>query len=456
MSPYEIWNLVFSSSMLEHIAVQTNLYARRDQNDSNFYASVQDIQNLLGILLLSGYHTLPEEHHYWSTQPDLGVPIVYNTMSKNRYLEIKRYLHFANNHALIPGDKMSKVAPLYNMLNSNLVQFGVFHEVLSIYESMVPYFGRHSAKMFIKEKPIRWGYKIWSLCANDGYPYHLVIYQGKEENSVNLPLGTRVVNKMIGIVSSNSKVSRHCLYFDNFFTSYDLLRQLSDDGVRATGTIRETRTGGASKELPETKIMKKRERGEFDYRTDGKVYIAKWNDNAIVNIASNWETHEPISKASRRVKGGKKEIKQLRLVSSYNQGMGGVDLIDRLAESYRPMIRGKKWYWPLFINVLNTSVIAAWRLHCKVAEKKMTHLEFRRCITTCLLKTEKPHERPSSNTRGPVVEDVRFDGVNHFPGPTSQGRCKVCKTNTKVRCTKCDVRLHTERRKECFKNFHQR
>ena len=82
-SVYEIWETIFTPDIVKHIALQTNLYAKRDNNNQTFMFHVQ-ILNVLGIQLLSGYHTLPEEHHYWSTQPDLGVPIVYNTMSKKQ------------------------------------------------------------------------------------------------------------------------------------------------------------------------------------------------------------------------------------------------------------------------------------------------------------------------------------------------------------------------------------
>ncbi|KAG8234996.1 hypothetical protein J437_LFUL013876 [Ladona fulva] len=43
----------------------------------------------LGILIFSGYHTLPSERDYWSDQEDLGVPLVRDAMSRNTYLEIK-------------------------------------------------------------------------------------------------------------------------------------------------------------------------------------------------------------------------------------------------------------------------------------------------------------------------------------------------------------------------------
>ena len=54
---------------------------------------------------------------------------------------------------------------------------------MSIDESMVPYFGKHSTKMYIRGiKAIRFGYKLWSLCGNDGFPYQLNIYTGKDSS----------------------------------------------------------------------------------------------------------------------------------------------------------------------------------------------------------------------------------------------------------------------------------
>ena len=172
-SPYQVWKNMFSKVILEHIVLQTNLYSNRDQSNPHFMVSTKEMWSFLGVLLRTGYHSLPEEHHYWSTLPDLGVLAVYNTISRNRYHGIKRYLHFSDNQRLTEGDKIIKISPLYNLLNCNLFQFGIFHEVLSVDESMVPYFGRHSAKIFIKGKPIRFGYKVWCLCGSDSYPYHM-------------------------------------------------------------------------------------------------------------------------------------------------------------------------------------------------------------------------------------------------------------------------------------------
>ena len=41
-------------------------------------------------------------------------------------------------------------------------------ENVSIDKSMIPYYGKHHAKQFIKGKPIRFGFKCWAICTSKG------------------------------------------------------------------------------------------------------------------------------------------------------------------------------------------------------------------------------------------------------------------------------------------------
>ena len=130
--------------------------------------------------------------------------------------------------------------------------------------------------------------------------------------------------------------------------------------------------------------------------------------------------------------------------------------MDHLLKAYRPTIRGKKWYWPLLVNLLNNTVVAAWKIHCQIGDKKITHIDFRRQVTLCLLKVQQHHEIESI-VAAELTLDVRFDGVNHFLAPaTTQGRCKVRKKYTRSMCPKCNIRLHRERGKTCLKTYHTR
>ena len=57
------------------------------------------------------------------------------------------------------------------------------------------------------------------------------------------------------------------------------------------------------------------------------------------------------------------------LIKTYSNGTGGLNKMYHLFGSYRPMIREKKWYWPLVLNVVNLSDVADWKLHCPVTSK---------------------------------------------------------------------------------------
>ena len=76
---------------------------------------------------------------------------------------------------------MSKIVLFCKMLNPNPIQFGIFNKLLSVDESLIPYFGQQSAKIYIKGKPICFDFKILCLCGSDVYPYNIKIYQGKEK-----------------------------------------------------------------------------------------------------------------------------------------------------------------------------------------------------------------------------------------------------------------------------------
>ena len=213
-SPFDLWKLYFSDDLLTTLVTQNNLhvYARRDKNDQDFEVSISKLCRFLGILIFSGYHTVPSERDYWSNKRDSRIQLVSEALSSQHYLKIKASFYLVDNRTLTSADsKMAKILSLYVSLNASLIQFGIFDKNLSIDESMVPYFGGHSCKMFIRGKPICFGYILWCLCGSNDYPYKLSIYTGKDPNSAenSAPLGTRVVKNMVNTVNFGYKRFRY-------------------------------------------------------------------------------------------------------------------------------------------------------------------------------------------------------------------------------------------------------
>lgn len=63
---FEVYNLFFSDEMISHLIEQTNLYAQRD-----FSIDDNEIIKFLGLLIISGYHSVPSENDFWSSSEDL-------------------------------------------------------------------------------------------------------------------------------------------------------------------------------------------------------------------------------------------------------------------------------------------------------------------------------------------------------------------------------------------------
>ena len=101
-----------------------------------------------------------DERLHCENSEDTYNPAVASSLTVNRFEEILRYLHFADNLNLPEGDKFAKTRPLFNMLNEKYQLYWVNEQKLDVDKSMAPYYGRHGAKQFIRGKPIRYGFKL--------------------------------------------------------------------------------------------------------------------------------------------------------------------------------------------------------------------------------------------------------------------------------------------------------
>ncbi|XP_046998408.1 piggyBac transposable element-derived protein 3-like [Schistocerca americana] len=108
----------------------------------------------IAILLLSGYVTVSHRKMYWQSDIDSHNDLVTNVMSRDRFGFIFSNLHVCNNDNLDKSDHFGKICPLLCMLNDRFKQFVPHVRHHSVNELMVPYFGSHGCKQFIKGKPI--------------------------------------------------------------------------------------------------------------------------------------------------------------------------------------------------------------------------------------------------------------------------------------------------------------
>ena len=461
LSPPQLFEKFFDEDMVNMIKEESERYAGQKGNHS-FEVSTNQLRLFFAILLTSGVAVLPRRKMYWEHFPDVHNSAIASGMTRNRFEEIMQYLHLTDNNNLPQDDKLAKIHPLVDRLNEKFLENFPTCQNLSIDESMIPYFGRHGAKQFIRGKPIRFGYKMWCLCTPLGYLVQTIPYSGAG-GLVRIPdlgLGGSVVTSLIEAVPKY----HYNIFFDNFFTSAKLIQRLTEGGYGATGTVRTNRTNNCP--IKKSDVLSKEARGSYDYRYDqhsGHI-VANWNDNSVVTVASNCYGVQPLHQASRWSKAEMRRIQidQPDMIATYNKSMGGVDRLDQNIATYRISMRSKKWWWPYFAYFLDGCVQNAWLLYrnsAAAAVEALDLLEFRRRITnTYFMRFHEEPKKPGRAGRpspldARVPQDVRFDKMGHLVAETEkQMRCAVCPGKAKTKCIKCNVGIHVK----CFIPFHQR
>ncbi|CAK1595638.1 unnamed protein product [Parnassius mnemosyne] len=365
---------------------------------------------------------------YWEKSSDTHFDVVYNAMSRDRFTRIMKNLRCCDNNVIrTDSDKFAKLRPLFDLLNKIFSDMAPFEQNYSIDEAMVPYYGGHSCKQFIRGKLIRWGYKLWVGATRLGYLFWFDPYQGHFSNIPacykQFGLGASVILSFADVLQSCYPNTQFHLFFDNFFSSIPLFHELINRGLKATGT-----------HYLRTRYLKKTERGTFVYKSGQhkQILVCKWNDNSVVSVASNAETIEPLHKAKRFSQQLKRYvfIDQPAIIKPYNENMGGVDRTDQNIGLYRTSIRGKKWYFSLFCHSLDMATNKAWQLY-KSDGGEYDHLTFRRVVARGLLETYKRTEkREPCRTPSNYRETSRYDRIDHLiEYEESQSRCTICKKN---------------------------
>ena len=300
-SPVTLFELFMTDKLIDHICKETNAYAAQKRNHTSKIEPNQ-LKPFLAVLLLSGYIPYPRRSMYWEMSSDNRNTIVASLSTRNRFLDVLQYLHFADNNNLNPSDKFSKVNPLFKMINDSCLQNFIPEKNVSIDESMVANYGRHGCKQYIQNKPVKFGYKLWVAATPLGYAIQFYPYAGKDNNyNKDIGLGGSVVMTLMSKLPTVPNSNYH-VFMENFFTSPSLLRLLKGNGMAAPSTIRANRTENAP--LQAVDDMKKKARGSSDVVNDNKsnVTLVRWKDNKEVTVASTLYGKEPMKRARRYIK----------------------------------------------------------------------------------------------------------------------------------------------------------
>lgn len=395
------------------------------QSGREFSCAPREIEVFFGIIMFMGISRLPALRDYFRTD-ELGQSFVRNSMSRDRFSEILRNLHFTNNLAeQSKTDKAWKVRSLIEHFNFVYQRFAANTANQSIDEHMIKFKGNNSMKQYIKNKPIKWGFKVWERCDSlSGYLYEYDLYTGRK-STPELGLGESVVLQL----SSSLQDSFATLYADNYFSSPLLAKKLLESGIYFTGVVKQNRVG-----MPSFMKDDELERGDYQAFTSQQnaMNAVKWIDNKAVCIITTKNDCQVEETVLRRKKGQKEKVTYAcpSVIKDYNQYMGGVDKHDRMTLTVDPNRRSKfRFYLRLGFNFLSQSVVNA-----KIAwdtihrdEKPLSSKEFRLALCRGIISDFTSRVRAVTNEKKSINRPLQpvSDGA-HLPVVIPRARCVVC------------------------------
>lgn len=429
--------------------------------------TVDELLAYMGFMILMGIVQLPAIQDYWKTTNIFHYMPVASRISRTRFFELHRYLHFVDNSTLSPPgspgyDRLGKIAPIIAMLSDQFAAVCNPGKEISVDEAMIPFKGRSSLKQYLPLKPIKRGIKVWMRAdAVSGYVSAFQVYSGKKGNNTEKGLGSKVVKHL---TEDLQNTYRH-VYFDNYFASVDLALDLHRAGLYSCATLRSNRKGFPLElKGPAAKGLK--ERGDSKTFQNGPLTVSVWQDSRPVTlIATNSDPTAEETVKRKKKNGTSITVKCPTSVAMYGHYMGGVDRNDQLRGYYRVRLKCRKYYKYIFWFLFDLAITNAYILHRSCpGVRGMKMKDFRVTLANELIDTFKGKKKAG---RPAVLPPAKRFCQEHFPikesGQTRR-RCHYCykyrheRHDTPWHCKECQLSFcHTGfPDTDCFLIYHTR
>lgn len=304
------------------------------------------------------------------------------------------------------------------------------NQSLALDEGTIPWRGNLSFRTYNKDKPVKFGLRLYKLCDCDtGYCLTYEMYTGKKDHS---PKGAThdVVMRMLDGYTDEG----HHIYVDSYYSSPTLFDDLYVRQTGACGTVRKNRKGmpteirGAGLPL---------RRGEMATFTRGALAAMKWRDRRDVHMLTTVHTTE-MTATGRTDRGTGAAIMKPKPVVEYNKNMGAVDRNDQLHQYSAFQRKTAKWWKKAFFYFLDLTIVNSYILYKqrvpRLGETIMSQKIYRRTLVSELL-LDRDTVRAPGRRFDPQPDNASRLTARHFPSKVPPTEKRKCPTRTCVVCS---------------------
>nr|XP_033932692.1 piggyBac transposable element-derived protein 4-like [Pseudochaenichthys georgianus] len=481
-SPLSLFRMFFSSSVVQRLVDNTNANALKRSQAGKKYVwkvlTVRDFYVFLAIIIFSGLVHVHHRSDYWRRKWPYNFQFPADRMSRARFEAILWSLHMSDPEEdkenerksnTAEYDRLFKIKPLYTDIVAACKAHFQPYRNISIDERMVASKARISKKQYAKDKPIKWGYKLFVLAdSSTAYTWNFFVHTGKSESTTGPGLSYSSVMDLLPLPLLGQG---YTLFVDSFYTSPALFEELSTKNIGCCGTIRKNKMEFPRAELND--LPKNAERGDLRWIRRGKLLFVKWMDTREVSVCST--VHEAFSGQTVQRKVKQAGVWQTKTVPvpdamlDYSRSMGGVDVSDTLIGNYSVHHKTMKWYKTYFYHFMDIAVVNSFLLHKELIKMRKdpsgtrphSQKSFREQLAADMLEFAGVPAAEAAAAAPPSPPPLTCMPVYYGEDATASRKyCKNCsnagnkRVKTPVCCRKCMVPLCFTSRKNCFKEWH--
>lgn len=441
----DCWKFYFPEDLIDEIVQCTNQkltimsqsYSRGERDVPQTDNS--EMKAFFGVLYMAGLkkgnHLNLEE--LWKddgTSPDFFSAV----MSRRRFMTLVQAIRFDDMNTRLQRKQEDNLAPIRNVFQRfvqrcidgyTISEYGTIDEMLDAFR------GRCKFRVYIPNKPAKYGIKIYALCdARTFYTAKLEVYTGKQPNG-QYCLPNDATSVVMRLIEPIDRTGRN-VTMDNYFTSVPLANDLfTNHRLTIVGTVRKNKP-----QLPTelTCITGRPENSSmFAFGKDPNKclltsYVPKKGKNVL--LISTMHKEDIIDEGY----GDKPEV-----IKFYNNTKGGVDVVDRLKSEYNVSRISNRWPLTLFFSLLNIGGINSQIIYNGNTQINITRRVYLAQLAQALVRQHLERRVSLSNLSVGLRQKIRR--VGQLPAPPPPPR----QNNEKQRCTFCPLRKNRFTQHHC-------
>jgi hypothetical protein len=360
-SMVEMLKAFLSDDMIELIVRHTNDEGRRVvqlwneqhlDDIKEFQATcVQEIWALIGLMFLRGIYLAFHEpvKELWSSLN--GRAVFAATMSRNRFqylLQIIRFDDKATRDERRAADNFAPIRELFDLFNNRCRDNYTLSERVTIDETLRKFRGRCKFRVYMPQKPGKYGLLFRVLTdSRERYVSRLLPYTGKATND-NVQQKQSPASIVLNLCQHLRGSGRN-ITIDRYYTSVDLAEELLKNyNLTVVGTINTNRQHIPS----EMKSVVGREVLSTRFAWSDQVMMLSYVPKPRKNVLLLSTEHDQPDISGR-------DDRKPEVILAYNEDKGGVDIVDKMIDTYRTKVTSNRWPMAVFYTILDIAALNA-------------------------------------------------------------------------------------------------